>query len=322
MKIRNVLSHTPRLWAAAALTANLLAPNIAGARDIAFTAPQAYPESVAWSAKQHLFMVGSVRHGTVGKVTLDGHYAVFIHDKRLVSTLGLLVDDRRNVLWVTNADPGAGDRTGDATRGKLAAVATYNATTGKPLAYYDLSSIDPGAHLANDLTLDADGNAYVTDSFAPVVYRIDTKGQVSIFARDPRFKTGEGFNLNGIAFHRGGYLLIGNYNSGELFRVDVHDPSKIEPVKLPEPLKGADGFDLLDGEHLVVVQNAGVDRIVELVSTDGWRTAAIVRTRKSEQSMPTAAVKEDGRVYVLNSRIDTLFKPGAPKVDHYILQQF
>ena len=91
------------------------------------------------------------------------------------------------------------------TRGKLAAVATYDATTGAPRAYYDLSSLDPGAHLANDLVLDARGNAYVTDSFAPVIYRIDTKGHASIFARDARFKTGEGFNLNGIAMHRGGY---------------------------------------------------------------------------------------------------------------------
>ncbi|WP_150612822.1 gluconolaconase [Pandoraea terrigena] len=301
---------------------SLLASNIATARDITFTAEQTYPESITWSAHQHRFMVGSVRHGTIGKVTPQGNYTPFIHDDRLVSTLGLLVDDQRNVLWVTNSDPGAGERTSEATHGKLAAVATYDATTGKPLAYYDLSSIDPGAHLANDLALDANGNAYVTDSFSPVVYRIDAKGQASIFAQDPRFKTGDGFNLNGIAFHHDGYLLIGNYNSGDLFRVDIHDPTKIALVKLPEPLKGADGFDLIDGKHLVVVQNAGVDRTVELVSNDGWQTAAIVRTEKSEQSMPTAAVSKDGHVYVLNSRIDTLFKSGSPKIDQYILQQF
>lgn len=322
MRTRNRHFNARKLWTGAALAATLLASNLAIAADITFTADQTYPESVTWSARQHVFMVGSVRHGTVGKVTPDGRYTVFIKDSRLVSTLGLLVDDRRNVLWVTNADPGAGERTNEATRGKLAAVATYDATTGAPRAYYDLSSLDPGAHLANDLVLDARGNAYVTDSFAPVIYRIDTKGHASIFARDARFKTGEGFNLNGIAMHRGGYLLAGNYNSGELFRVDIDDPSKFEQVKLPEPLKGADGFNLIDDNHLVVVQNAGVDRTVELVSTDGWQTATIVRTQKSKQSMPTAAVKRNGHVYVLNSRIDTLFKPDAPKVSEYILQQF
>lgn len=299
-----------------------LASHLAFAADIGFDAKQTYPESVTWSARQQVFMVSSVRHGTVGKVTPDGRYSVFIRDPRLVSTLGVLVDDQRNTVWVINADPGAGERTQDATHGKLAAVATYDATTGAPRAYYDLSNLEPGAHLANDLALDAQGNAYVTDSFAPLVYRIDTRGHATVFARDARFKTGDGFNLNGIAVHRDGYLLIGNYNSGELFRVDIDDPTRIEAVRLPEPLKGADGFDLIDDRHLVVAQNAGADRAVELTSTDGWHTATIVRTLKSEHSMPTAAVKANGKVYVLNSRIDNLFKTGSTPVDHYLLQQF
>jgi sugar lactone lactonase YvrE len=310
------------LLAAAALAATALVSHAAVAGDITFSASQVYPESITWSAKQHVFMVGSVTHGTVGKISVDGQYTPFITDKRLVSTLGLLVDDRRNVLWVTNSDPGVGENTDTATVGKLAAVATYDATTGKPRDYFDLSKIDPGAHLANDLVLDAQGNAYVTDSFAPVIYRIDTHGHASVFAQDARFKTGEGFNLNGIAMHRNGYLIVGNYNSGELFRIDIHDPSKIDRVALPEALKGADGFNLIDDQHLIVVQNNGVDRTVELMSTDDWRTAKIVRTLKSEESMPTSAVKEGGKIYVLNSRIDTLYKPDAPKINNYILQQF
>lgn len=314
--------HKRNLLVATALLATAFVSSGAIAKDITFTAAQAYPESITWSAKQHVFMVGSVKHGTVGKISLDGKYRPFIEDKRLVSTLGLLVDDRHNTLWVTNSDPGAGEHSDAATLGKLAAVATYDATTGKPRSYFDLSSIDPGAHLANDLVLDAQNNAYVTDSFAPVIYRIDTHGHASVFAQDSRFKTGDGFNLNGIAMHPDGYLIVGNYNSGELFRIDIKDPSKIDRVELPEALKGADGFNLVDDQHLIVVQNAGVDRIVELASSDGWKTASIVRTQKSEQSMPTAVVKEGGKIYVLNSRIDTLFKSDAPKIDHYVLQQF
>jgi hypothetical protein len=53
-----------------------------------------------------------------------------------------------------------------------------------------------------------------------------------------------------------------------------------------------------------------------------WRTTQIVRREKSEASMPSAAVDADGEIYVLNSRIDTLFKQGAPKVSDFILQQF
>jgi sugar lactone lactonase YvrE len=294
----------------------------AGQQEIGFTADTAYPESVTWSAKQNRFFVSSVRHGTVGTVSQDGKYAPFITDDRLVSSVGLLVDDARNMLWVTNSDPGAGERTNPATQGKLAGIATYNATTGQRLAYYDLGHLSEGTHLANDVTLDADGDAYVTDSFAPVIYRISKSGEASIFAKNPLFKDSEGFNLNGIVYHRDGYLLVGKYNSGDLFRVNIADPAKVERVQLSQPLKGADGFNLVDAQHLVVVLNLGADKTVELESTDGWKSAKIVREVKSRKSMPTAATRAGKDVWVLNSRLDTLFDAKADKVSDFLLQKF
>ena len=289
---------------------------------IAFSADMAYPESVTYSAKQLSFMVGSVRHGVVGKVSMDGKYTPFITDKTLVSSLGLLVDDKTNTLWVTNSDPGASDHTDAGTQGKLAGVATYDATTGEKKAYYDLGSLSEGAHLANDLILDKDGNAYVTDSFAPIIYKIDTKGKASIFVNNPLFNTGEAFKLNGITWLKDNHLLVGKWNTGELYRVNVADPSDLQQVQIPEALKGADGFHLVDEQHPIVAQNAGVDRTVELVSTDGWKSAKIDHVLKSVVSMPTAATEVDGSIYVLNSRLDTLLDAKATKVSDYLLQKF
>lgn len=319
-------SHLASVAAMLALTipanAASTTPQDPGVPSISFFADKAYPESVTWSAKQHTFIIGSVKHGDVGKVTPEGTYTPFINDKRLVSSAGLLIDDTRNILWVTNSDPGAGDRTQAATQGKLAGVASYNASTGAPLAYYDLGGLSAGSHFANDVTLDAEGNLYVTDSFAPVIYRIGTDRKPSIFSQNPLFKTDEGFNLNGIVWHEDGYLLVGKYNSGELFRVNISEPGKVEKVRLPEALTGADGFTLVDKQHLIVVQNAGADRTVELVSTDGWKSAKIARERKSLTSMPTASTKVGKGIYVLNSRLDTLFDPKAEKVSDYVLQKF
>lgn len=310
------------LLASAATAAILALASPALAQDIAFTSDQSYPESVTYSAKQDVFLLGSITQGLVAKVDRKGTYAPFITDDRLVSTVGLLVNDASNTLWVTNSDPGAGARTTAATQGKLAAVAVYDATTGAPKAIYDLGRLSGGAHFANEIALDDAGNAYVTDSFAPLIYKIDTKGKASIFAQSPIFLTGPGFNLNGIVWHKDGYLLVGKYNSGELFRVSTTDPTDIKPVTLPAALVGADGIHLIDGEHLLVVQNSGADRTVELTSTDGWKTASILRTEPSELSMPTAATTVGGNIYVLNARPDTLFDPKAAKVGNYLLQQF
>jgi sugar lactone lactonase YvrE len=289
---------------------------------IAFTADHAYPETASWSVKQQVFFVSSVRHGTVGKVTLNGKYTPFITDPQLVSTVGLLVDDKRNTLWVTNADPGAGERTNPATQAKLAGVAAYDATTGERRAYYDLGSLLPGAHFANDVTLDEQGNLYATDSFAPLIYRIGSDGKASIFVNNAVFNEGEGFKLNGIAWHKDGYLLVGKYNSGELFRVNLADPSRIDKVALPEALKGIDGFHLVDGQHLVAVQNLGADRTLELVSTDGWKSAKVGRQMKALMSMPSSATQVGKDIYVLDSRIDNLFNPKAEKVSDFLLQKF
>src|ERR1700733_12082738 len=70
---------------------------------IGFSANQLYPETASWSAKENAFFVSSVRHGTGGKVNLEGKDTPFNSDDKLVSTVGLLADDAHN--------PGAGDRT-------------------------------------------------------------------------------------------------------------------------------------------------------------------------------------------------------------------
>jgi sugar lactone lactonase YvrE len=289
---------------------------------IGFSANQLYPETASWSAKENAFFVSSVRHGTVGKVTLDGKYTPFISDDKLISTVGLLADDAHNTLWVTNSDPGAGDRTNAGTQGKLAGVAAYDETTGAARAYYDLGSLLPGAHFANDVSVDDAGNVYVTDSFSPTIFQIAADGKTSIFAQNALFGEGDGFNLNGIAWHKDGFLIVGKYNSGELFRVSLSDPTTVDKVELSEALKGADGFHLVDSQHLIVVQNLGADRTVELVSTDGWKSAKIVRQLKSGLSMPSSATQVGQDIYVLDSRIDTLFDPKAAKVSDFLLQKF
>lgn len=291
------------------------------AGDVAFSADTAYPEGVAWSAAQSSFFVSSVRHGTVGKVDLAGRYTPFITDAQLVSTLGLALDAQRNTLWVAIGDIGGSTRSGPATQGKLAAVASYDARTGQRRSFHELGKLHEGGHFANDLALDPQGNVYVTDSFSPVIYRIDTKGQASVFARSERF-TGEGFNLNGIVYHPDGYLLVNKHNSGELFRVSIKNPQQIDPVTLPEALKGADGMVLREPGRLSVVQNSGADRTLDLVSTDGWKSATLARSQKSVFSFPTTAAAVGKDLYVLNARLDSLLTPDAPKVSEFVLQKY
>jgi len=312
-------SIASKIFTTAVLAAVLSSAALA-AGDIGFTAEQAYPEGIAWSAAQNSFFVSSIHQGTIGKVAMNGHYTPFIHDDKLVSSVGLQFDAKRNLVWAAVGDLGNSVHSSPATQGKLAAVAAFDATTGERRAYHDLGSLVEGGHFGNDLTLDAQGQVYVTDSFSPVIYRLDAKGKASVFVRSELF-TGEGFNLNGIVWHADGYLLVNKHNSGELFRISTKGTPEIQRVTLPEALKGADGLLLLAPNRLALVQNSGADRVIELVSNDGWQSATIATAHKTAQSFPTSAARVGKGYYVLNSRLDTLMTKDALRVSNYLLQK-
>lgn len=311
-----------RLVLSAVLTTPLLGGSpVFAAGDIPFSADQVYPEGVTWSAAQKVFFVSSIRKGVIGKVTPKGAYTPFIEDERIVSSVGLHFDAKRNLLWTAIGDLGTSTRSKPANQGKLAALAAYDANTGERRAYHDLGDLVEGAHFANDLTIDPAGNVYVTDSFSPVIYRIDVHGEAAVFARSDLFK-GEGFNLNGIVYHPDGYLLVAKSNSGDIFRVNIAEPSDIRRVALTKPVPGADGLVLRNRGRLTVVQNSGRDQVADIVSTDGWKSGVLQPPRKSAMSFPTTAVMADKDLYVLNSRLDTLFSKDAPKVGDYLLQKY
>jgi sugar lactone lactonase YvrE len=312
-------SIATKFFATTVLAAALSSAALA-ASDVRFTAEQAYPEGIAWSAPQNSFFVSSIHQGVIGKVAMNGHYTPFIRDAKLVSSVGLQFDAKRNLVWAAVGDLGNSMRSSPATQGKLAALAAYDATTGERRAYHDLGGLVEGGHFANDLALDAKGQVYVTDSFSPVIYRLDAQGQASVFVRSELF-TGEGFNLNGIVWHADGYLLVNKHNSGELFRISTTGTPDVQRVALPEALKGADGLLLLAPNRLALVQNSGADRVVELVSDDGWRSATIASEHKTAGSFPTTAARVGKNYYVLNSRLDTLMTQDAPRVSDYLLQK-
>jgi hypothetical protein len=115
------------------------------------------------------------------------------------------------------------------------------------------------------------------------------------------------------ARHADGHLLVNKHHSGELFRIGTTGTHDIQPVALSEAPKGADGLLLLAPNRLALVQNSGADRVVELVSNDGWRSATIASRWEPAGSFPTSAARVGKTYYVLNSRLGTLMTQDAPE---------
>lgn len=287
-------------------------------QNIPIHADKLYPEGTAFSKKQNVFFISSVNKGQIGKLDFKGNYTTFTQDPELVATVGILADDKSNTLFVT-VDNGAAVKTNPAKAYKLSELIGYDLTSGKRKFKVDLGKLNPDhPNFINDLTLDNNGNVYVTNSFSPVIFKIDNDHHASIFAQNDAW-TGESFNLNGIVFHPDGYLIVAQSNKGLLYKIDLKHPSDIKTVKVDE-LKGADGLILNGKKELVAVSNAS-STIFQLKSDDNWTSASIVNSTKSVLPFPTTGVLVNGKFHVLNAKLAELFDPKATKSADFLLQE-
>lgn len=261
---------------------------------INFTAPNLIPEGIAYDPFSNRFYVSSITRGTIGTVTFDGTYTPFITDEILTSTTGLKVDKAHKVLWVSNSANGVG---------------VYDLATGSRVLYTDLSALMPGAPIfINDIALDAQGNAYATNSFSPVIYKIGRNGTASIFFQNSAFATAPGaFGFNGIQYDERGFLLVAF--PGQVLKITVRDPSAYSVVQL-HSLVNPDGLLLSkDGRQLVLVNNTlGTtnDKVLSFVSGDQWNSGSLSTSFSTGPVSPTTATSDGRNVYVLYSHLEKL----------------
>ena len=166
---------------------------------IMMSPPGTIPEGVEYDPKNKRFLVGSLTQGTVFVVGKDGSLTPFVQDPELKGSAGIEVDEERNRLLVTATDRGAfsGQSAGQAKLG------IFDLTTGKRIAMIDLAAVGPKdakAHFANDVTVGSDGSAYVTDTLARVVYKVDPKNKATVFLPNT-FGAIAQHQFNGIVAH-------------------------------------------------------------------------------------------------------------------------
>lgn len=288
---------------------------------VKFDSPTLYPEGVGWDATNQRFLVTSIRKGEIGSVKDDGSYLVFAKDSRMVSSVGIRIDEMRDRVLVCNADPGAAEKSSPATTAKLAGLAVFQLSTGKLIKYIDLAKGIEGGHFCNDLTIDKDGTAYITDSFSPIIYKVDVNYNSTVLINNKAF-SGKSFNLNGIVV-KDNYLLVVKMNSGQLFKIPLDNPNAFKEVSLKENIYAADG--LLwgpDGSLIVIANNNAVvgatpatatNKVIKLKSNDNWLSASSKGQADTGEVFATTGTVRDGQVYVMHSMLQVLFNPKTKK---------
>lgn len=287
-----------------------------------------YPESICYSSLTQKTYVGSYYKGKIVTVDLDGNLNDFIIDTTLIAVVGIAVDESKNRLYVCNSDAGISARSSSASTGILAEVVVYDLMSGDKLKVIDLNGLFAGGQFLNDLVIDDNGNLYVTNSFSPVIYRIDNNDNASVFATDTSFSAPIGaFGLNGIAYHKEGYLIVGNSYGGLLYKVPLNNPGNVTNISLNQNVNSLDGILLTDDNTLILVSNyfAGpsFDEVVYKIETsNGWSSANITRTFKSlNGEYPTTLAEINNGLFVNFGYFQDLVNPNSLPNNNFKLQK-
>jgi hypothetical protein len=227
------------------------------------------PEGIEYDKANGRILTGSLAEGSIFVIGRDGSVIPFITDASLVSSVGIEADEARDRLLVANSDRAA-FQPGNPGQAKLN---VYNLTTGERLAMVDLAAVigtpsDPPRYFANDVAVDAEGNAYITDTMTNVIYKVTPDYQASVLHRFAALEGGA--QVNGIEYHAGGYLLV---VAGPLvFKVPVANPAGTTQVQVAAPVPGQDGIVWAADGTLAAVSNSE-QQVVKLTSSDDWASA-------------------------------------------------
>jgi len=255
-----------------------------------------FPESIAYQPYTQKFYISSFNDGSIQTVNWEGN-PFFIQpagtDGR-TSALGVKIDPSHERLWVIAPD----------------AVYIYDLKTNTLLQKNVLTNIiNVQSSLLNDLSLDQDGNAYITDSYNPYIFRIDGKtlqmsnwldvSQTIPFGQ----QNGVAFNLNGIVITPNEkYLLTLKTNDGSLWKIDIAKRT-ISQVQLSEPVTFGDGITWQSGKELFVMRNF-INKISRIEFSQDYNAGEVTDVTASGLDVPTSAVYTEGKLVVVNSQFD------------------
>lgn len=274
-------------------------------------------ECSKWDDVNRRFIV-SFFEGGLGVIPVDAEYSPgdVLHEIPVVkdvdltgnASLGLTIDRERNRVLVAVADV-FGNR--------YSALAAYDLTSWNRLFLTKLSGSEDEKAFADDVVVDTEGNAYITDAKANKIWKVDANGEVKYTIKNPIFTPKEWYNklvgLNGIVYHPNGYLLVVHTFSGNLYKIEIAKGDEVKLVKINGgSLKFGDGMELLSPTKLVVAGNP--TRLVE--SSDDWESGTVIGKAKGAiHRLSTAATVKEGTVY-LNHMIGL----GYPRKKHVLVE--
>jgi Cu-Zn family superoxide dismutase len=254
-----------------------------------------FPEGIAYDERTQLVFVSSTTDGTIFRGSAS--------DETLTPFLPPGADGRTTAVGLEVDSDGhlfvAGGQTGF--------VWVYDELTGDLIAALQTGS---SPTFINDIAVDKDGIAYITDSMSPVIYRARPNGSGGYtierwleLAGSP-IVYGPGFNLNGIVVSPSDrYLFTVQTNTGKIYRIDIATKDIVQLDVGGATFVNGDGL-WIRGNTLYVLQNQQAIITEIRVQPNQARGTVVSQTTDPSFAVPTSLVGARGRLLVVNSQFN------------------
>jgi sugar lactone lactonase YvrE len=237
------------------LTVNL---SVAAPASIDLPGSRAYPESLS-SSKDGTLYVGNAAEGGVLRIRPQGRPEQWIKPGSFgsASTLGILVDEGSNTLWVCSNDlSSTGQNVPGGGPGSALLGFDLKTGSGKVRAAFD------GEHnFCNDMAVGGDGSVYTTNSDAPQILKLPPHGKkLQVWFTEPAMQPAPGgYGLDGIAFGSDGNLYVNLFDAADLYRIEVKDgkAGKLTRLKPSRKLALTDALRPLRPGVFLLIEGAG-----------------------------------------------------------------
>jgi hypothetical protein len=253
---------------------------------------------------------GAVFRGTVGSPDVSVFLPGGADGRTGAAGLDVLDDDDRPDYLVI-----AGGATGK--------VWVYDANSGDLVATFT-NGLGTDATFLNDVAIADNGDAFVTDSRSPALYRIpfdqivagtqDAPMETFVNFDGSPFVYGEGFNANGIVENDDeSALIVVQSSTGNLYRIDKTSKEVTQVDLGGATLMNGDGMEMDDDTVYVVRNRDGLISKVDL-DDDGRRGSVTGEITDPSFAYPTTVAAVDDRLLVVNSQFD---KRGGEPVEPF-----
>jgi sugar lactone lactonase YvrE len=256
--------------------------------------------------------IGSVRQRKIVRRTKEGVVSDFVSTAQdgLMAVDALAIDSARRLVF---ASCGAAPFMTGYTKEDFgrSGLFVFDLKTGK-LVRKAMLPADGKRHILNALVLDREGNAYVSDSGIPRVYRLDQgTDELKVFIAQNVFRSTQGLALSDDEKT----LFVADYSDG-VWAVDM---ASKERRRLEEPanawLGGLDGLTRVPGGFIAVQIGVRPQRVLRLRLDKQARritTVEILEMNHPEYQGPIQGAVSGGPFfYVANSQLDLGDETGA-----------